>query len=231
MPENARELVVLQRTGLLPARSRAVAILQRLEIPGFSYRRFAASYVQRNSKKVDSEYFSMMEAEAEALLAHVPSQNMRVLDIGAGLAGVDLFLSKRLKLKKIILLDKSSVNRHVFYGFKRAGSFYNSLELAKELLVRNGVAPSRVVCMEAPDDGEIDLPRGSVDLVLSTLSWGFHYPVSFYLESVRQILSKNGVLIIDVRKNQGGLEALEAVFSLKVIGDSDRAVRVVASRS
>jgi hypothetical protein len=70
----------------------------------------------------------------------------------------------------------------------------------------------RVHCLEAPDDGNLDGVIRSVDLVISTISWGFHYPISLYVESVARIMSNGGVLLVDIRKGTDGLEELERQF-------------------
>ncbi len=101
--------------------------------------------------------------------------------------------------------------------FKDSGAFYNSLEIAQTTLVENGVPEDRISLIEASEDGRIDLEDESIDLVISTISWGFHYPVSTYLDSVHRILSENGSLIIDVRDDTGGAHELRSKFSLEKV--------------
>jgi hypothetical protein len=202
---------------------------------GFTYERFVSAYARQNPQKVDSDYFSLMEIEAQALAPYVTKDVRSVLAIGAGLGGVALALSKILPLEKIVLLDKTAEEASVFYGFEQRGAFYNSLELARQLLELNGVPAEKIFCLEAPADGNITLPwagagAGAVDLVISTISWGFHYPISLYLESVHRLLSKDGTLIVDVRRGTGGREALGSLFSVETISEWDRGERLLARK-
>jgi hypothetical protein len=155
-----------------------------------------------------------MRAEFDRRIAFIPRSVRSVLDIGCGLAGIDLHLYEYLRANdpNFYLLDRNHVEDRVWYSFEANGAFYNSLELAKLNLVRNGVPEDRVHCVEAPDDGNLDGVIRSVDLVISTISWGFHYPISTYLESVTGIISDGGVLLVDIRKGTDGLEQLERRF-------------------
>ena len=128
-------------------------------------------------------------------------------------------MDKLLSPSQIFLLDKTETEDKIWYMFESKGAFYNSLELAKETLELNGVLASKVKLIEAPEDGRIALPDKSVDLIISTISWGFHYPINIYIQSVFDIISDNGVLIIDVRKGSGGIAELEEWFDVMVINE------------
>ena len=236
MPDDARYYACLQRTGLLPARplAKVRGLWRAKDFFGFTYKRFVSAYARGNPQKVDSDYFELMEIEAKALAPYVTKSVRSVLDIGAGLGGVDLALRKIFALEKIVLLDKNAEEARVFYGFEERGAYYNSLDLARQMLELNGVPSEEIFCLEAPSDGNIVLPPEagkSVDLVISTISWGFHYPISLYLESVHRLLSKDGSLIVDVRKGTGGREALSSLFSVETIAESDRGERLLARKN
>lgn len=47
--------------------------------------------------------------------------------------------------------------------------------------------------------GVLGLP---LDLVISLVSWGFHFPVSTYLDQVHDLLREGGRLILDLRKRK-----------------------------
>ena len=58
---------------------------------------------------------------------------------------------------------------------------------------------------------------------------GFHYPIETYLEEVKKSLKPDGVLIIDVRKDSGGLEVLKKNFSVvEVIYERQKQQRILA---
>ena len=118
----------------------------------------------------------------------------------------------------------------ITYGFKARADFYNSLELTRHMLVRNGLPEASLTTIEARDDNGIDLPE-RVDLVVSLISWGFHYPVATYLERSHELLKPGGKLILDVRKDVGGLEEIDAVFgNAQVILQAAKWQRVLTVR-
>jgi len=57
-------------------------------------------------------------------------------------------------------------------------------------------------------------------LVISTLSWGFHYPISTYIKSVFNLLNDKGLLILDLRKGETSNEELRKLlenFNIEII--------------
>lgn len=219
---SARPFVLYQRTELLPPRTPPSAIeklLRKLNLAGDGYKKFVERHANTAGESIDVQYSEIMREKAEALIKHIPSNAASLLDIGCGIAALDYYLFRRLNNPDLFLLDRTQTEDQIFYMFKPSGAFYNSLELAEELLVKNGVPLGKISKMTAPDDGVIELADNSVDIVISTISWGFHYPVETYLESVRRIISDRGVLLIDVRKRTGGQESLETCFDCEVIED------------
>jgi SAM-dependent methyltransferase len=184
------------------------------------------------ARAIDAAYTADMQRETATLLPFLPEPCANVLDIGCGIAGIDVLLYRHLgdRLRTLHLLDKSAVARNIFYGFGAAGAFYNSLPLARRVLVANGVPADRIRLIEATDanDVPVDTP---LDLVISIISWGFHYPVATYLEQVHARLRPGGRLILDVRKDQGGEAALAARFArVETVCDLGRAVRLAATK-
>jgi len=81
------------------------------------------------------------------------------------------------------------------------------------------------------NDSLVPLRRGTVDLVVSLISWGFHYPVPVYLDQVRALLRPGGRVILDVRKETDGRAQLEARFpGVTTISETRKKERVVAER-
>lgn len=224
LPSEAREFVLFQRTRLLPKKKRnfLVRALSRWRKIDDNYEDFVRRYAVKEPELIDKNYFSVMQDTANKLLPFIPSTTSSILDVGCGIAGLDLFFYEKLNSPKLYLLDKTAVEQKVWYDFEREGAFYNSLELARQMLLLNGVSEELIECIDAPDDGVIEIPDRSIDLVVSTISWGFHYPVSTYVKSVAQILSKKGVLIIDIRKGVGGEDELEKFFNIEVVGESHK---------
>ena len=70
-----------------------------------------------------------------------------------------------------------------------------------------------------------------MELVISLISWGFHYPIQTYLDQVFALLAKGGTMIIDVRKQTEGLDMLGKRFAkVDVILEKSKYWRVLASK-
>ncbi len=198
------------------------------------YHRVVDLEARRDPKRIRQLYSADMRQELASFQSHLPEECASWLDIGCGIAGIDVLLHRHYQAQQqtpeIYLLDKSRVEDEVFYMYKAKGAFYNSLEEAKSTLVANGVEAARVHLLEANDRNEIPTD-GPLDLILSLISWGFHYPVSVYLDPVHRLLSERGVLILDVRKETDGLDLLRERFgSVEIITEAERHLRVAARK-
>ena len=152
-----------------------------------------------------------------------------ILDIGCGVAGIDVFLNEHYKNNSpdFYLLDKTEIEKKVFYGLKDKAAFYNSLPVAKKLLIENGVKEEKIHTQEVGEDNKIKFGK-KFDLVISLISWGFHYPVSTYLDQVYEMLNSGGTLIIDVRNVAGAEDLLINKFGNgKVIYERKKEKRFV----
>ncbi|HEX8962765.1 MAG TPA: hypothetical protein VF801_07155 [Rhodocyclaceae bacterium] len=172
-----------------------------------------------------------MHDEYLTIRDHLPPDPAAILDIGCGIAGIDVFLHRhygRPANLEFHLLDKSRVEEQVYYHFRDRAAFYNSLEHARRFLVDNGIPAERVFPHEVGDDGRIPGDR-QFDLVISLISWGFHYPVATYAEQVAQRLNPGGRLILDIRKNTDGMEVLARHLpNLRTLVDTPKFARVLA---
>ena len=196
LPQAARKLVLMQRTRLLPERpdfmnlksisTKMPLFVRRIieKIDNILYNNWVQSIAADKNNDVETRYFCNMEEYANKIALHFPSQVKSILDIGCGIAALDIFLDKLTSPENLFLLDKTWLENGVWYSFSSKGAFYNSLELAKETLILNGVDSSKVKIITAPDDGLIPLEPDSIDVIVSSASWGFHYPIKFYIESV-----------------------------------------------
>ena len=173
-----------------------------------------------------------MQAEYDRLRDHLPSHADSILDIGCGVAGIDVFLGRHYRFNpRIYLLDKTATDPVVYYGFESKGSVYNSLDVSRDMLIANGVAPGQIHTQEATDQNEILFPE-SFDIVISLISWGFHYPVLTYIETVHQKMKPGGVLIIDIRTGTGGEQDISRFFgTYETIYQSGKVTRILARKS
>ena len=85
--------------------------------------------------------------------------------------------------------------------------FYTSQFCASEIAMANGFTDRTWHWVNATVDNVRALD--TADIVMSYLSWGFHYPVSVYAEAVRHLIRRGGRLIITVRRNTKGEAALK----------------------
>jgi SAM-dependent methyltransferase len=175
-------------------------------------------------------YHDEMAREFAHMKPFLPETAAHVLDIGCGLAGIDHFVDRHYKGSATIhLLDKNGVSDQVYYLFHDQAAYYCSLEMARTFLVFNGVSADRVVLHDVAKKG---FPRRvQFDLMLSLISWGFHYPVSAYLKHVRRWLAPSGVVILDIRKGTGGeTELAKSIGPVSVIQEYPKRMRVAVRR-
>jgi SAM-dependent methyltransferase len=227
VPDEAVKFILLQRTGLQKFNFR---IFRKLGVPYYPHFCLWESKLRRDS--VVPDFTQSIMLDYEEIRAHLPAQASQILDIGCGVAGIDVALNQHYTSQppRFYLLDRSTVSSKVFYDFHAEAAYYNSLDAARAMLVNNGVAPPNVVCLEATEKNEIAGPVG-IDLVISLISWGFHYPVSVYLPEVARVLSPHGSIILDVRKDSPGLDDLRGRFGqVAIISEKPKFLRVLARR-
>ena len=232
IPNNAIKYILFQRTDYLRfPRTLFYRVLSRL-LPFPIYNQVVAIESRLGVSRVKALYENDMKNEYRAIKDFLPKTCSTVLDIGVGVAGIDVFINRHYLGQNVnfYLLDKSHVDKNAFYGFNPKGAFYNSLEVAKMMLTENGITDACVHLIEATDSNDIKV-NGRIDLAISLISWGFHYPVGTYLEKVHDILSEDGLVILDVLKGTKGIDELKRKFNkVNVIMETQSFCRVVAMR-
>jgi len=146
-------------------------------------------------ERIEERYYASVLSDYKSIRNELNSFET-VLDIGCGLAGIDYFLAKHNPAAKIYLLDATKKEKNIYYGYADRGCNYNDLTLALGFLKMNGIENDLMIYDIFE---EFEWPK--VDLVISLISWGFHYPVETYLDQVVKILNEGGLIIIDIRKN------------------------------
>lgn len=127
----------------------------------------------------------------------------RLADIGCGYAFFDLFAAQGLGCHLLLIDLENNDRRH--FGFAEEGSAYSSLNVARNILEGNGISASKITTLNPRDKSpETATP---VDLVVSFLSCGFHYPVDIYLPFIEKAVTPNGAAIFDLRKNTADEQA------------------------
>ncbi len=213
--------ILFQRTAYLKiTHSLPYRGLQKLS-PVSLYKPFVSMESVLRRKAIEDAYVADMTDEYENIKKHLPQKCNNVLDIGCGIGVINAFINNHYEHDPVFhLLDKSQVEDNIFYLFNDKGAFYNSLELARTTLVSNGIVEQNIVLCEANDKNEIPVQE-KMDLIISLISWGFHYPLSTYLNQAYDALTEEGTLILDVRKGEGAEDALRAKFmQCKVIDET-----------
>ena len=185
-----------------------------------------------SKSRIKALYEDDMRKEYLSIRDFLPENCSAILDIGCGVAGIDYFLYQHYDDNELqlYLLDKTHIEQNVYYMFEPKGAFYNSLDVAKAVLTDSGIAANSIHLKEATNNNDIKIER-KVDLVISLLSWGFHYPVETYLERVHGILTDDGVVILDVRKGTNGIDVLRNTFKqVDVVLESKKHYRVAVEK-
>jgi len=222
----AAPFILLQRTQLQSKQLRRALARVRLQyVPVGLY---LEGWLRRRS--IEEAYVREIESDFREIKAYLPQNVASIMDVGCGIAALDalLFQYYGRQVRIIHLVDRNQISKKIYFGFQHHAAFYNSLERAKKTLTANGVPEGRIRTIEAPADGRL---RGiaPLDLVISILSWGFHFPISTYLSSVCDRLAPAGRLIVDVRRDTDGFDSLAARFvNLSVISETHKAHRVCA---
>ena len=158
------------------------AHLKRLARIGFlrrflSYKALVAIEAVLAPGRIIREYDQVNRGGWEEIKPHLPQKAGRVLDIGCGLGGIDELVYghfSRFGPVELYLADRDHVSETVTYDFAPESAAYNSLALTQAFLVGRGVPPEAI---HTVDVDKADLPEEvSFDLILSFLSWGFHFP-------------------------------------------------------
>jgi len=133
----------------------------------------------------------------------------RIADIGCGYAFFDLFAARDYQAELVLIDIEENDERH--FGFEETGAAYTSLSVATKFLNANGIGPKRVTAVNPKTQNLAAVPP--VDLAISFLSCGFHYPASTYATFWKEGVAQDGHVILDVRgssfdEQMAGLNAL-----------------------
>ncbi len=175
-----------------------------------------------------SSYYADLAEDLKSFVIYLPKEATSCLDIGCGLGGIDVLLFRHWGPSvRLHLLDRSGKSDRLYYGFDNEAAHYNEPSLTEEFLRLNGIARNGFVLHDFDRTG---YPRDlHFDVVLSLLSWGFHYPVETYAASVADTLKQGGTLIIDVRNGTDGESTLKKYFrEINRVRTDHKSVRIVA---
>lgn len=199
--EKQSELIVLQRTGYN---------IDALNLDG-----------------IGKAYYNDMCLAFSDIEHFLPENCESVIDIGCGIGGIDVLISRAYGNCKFHMVDRDGMENEIYYGFRHVGAKYNLLSLTKDFMVDNGVSNENIMMYDV-DAGEFP-ENMTATVIMSLLSWGFHYPVSTYIDRVFSLMNDDSCLIMDIRKHSNGEAELQKYFkTVKSIKEYSKCNRVLA---
>lgn len=161
-----------------------------------------------DKKNIIKKFNYDIEKEFNSIIEFLPDKCESILDIGCGLAGISVQLHHYYDNPKLYLVDKNKISYKVRYGFSDEESYYNSFEILNEIMMLNDVTNYELI------DPENDFSIiKDVDIIISLLACGFHFPLYFYFGRIFQSISKNGIFVCDIRKGkEDQIKLLELYF-------------------
>jgi SAM-dependent methyltransferase len=165
-------------------------------------------FYDNHSRKRQEEW-----SRNENLGAYNIPENANVLDIGSGVGINSLILSFYAPSAKITLLDKNNGWKDVaglpqdyLNGYDEDGYvFYNDTNLTKEAMENSKIENVKFIVPE--DEWE------QYDLITSTWSYAWHYPLDIYWEKVLNYLKPGGMLMLDIWHDKDIQKISEAMKS------------------
>jgi len=223
MRRSTISLIVRQRADTCPSTflNRTLGMLEYKFTFLYRFGAFVRSLLY--GPEIEENFFAGLQREYNELVPYLPNvSSPAILDIGAGLGGIDIYLAGHYQNAALYLLDRSESNKTT-PGFSPSHGFYNSFDSAREVLTSKGVRKEQGHFL-TPEQLHT-LPQ-KVDIVLSLFSCGFHYPISTYQNVFEDCLEGGGTVILDIRKGTGQKEEAQKLGNIFVIRGDDTAERI-----
>lgn len=167
--------------------------------------------------KWQTAYEASLHDLFENIRPSLPDEVGSILDIGSGLGGIDLLLSRHYGGVDLTLLDGVDGIPHVHLH----NLPFSNAETAKDFHAKNGNPFVKCVWPAPP-------PAEHYDLVVSFAAYCFHIAPFEYLSALMNAIRPHTVMIFDVRKKKEFLAPLVAAFGKpQVIFDAPKFVRCV----
>ena len=147
-----------------------------------------------------SFYEKLSESEYSTMQSYIDSPS-KILELGCGLGRMSVYLNWKLDNDPLFILADSTWKKpikKVKYGWKpKEKVFYNNLNVTKDFCNLNGLENHQVFDLQK----ESLIKLSNIDLVISFMSVGFHYPIDNYLDTLLNITTKNCTMIFGIRKD------------------------------
>lgn len=166
-------------------------IIEPTHFEYLSIQRGEVSDARHDFEKWKLAYLGSLREIAESIWPMLPEKCERVLDMGSGLGGIDLLLSKRFKTATFDLLDGTDYKPHVY----NHNIPFSNEAVALDFHKKNG--NERVECVWPR------IPEGrTYDLILSFAAYCFHIHPINYFDQLRRAARPDTRIIFEVRRER-----------------------------
>lgn len=143
---------------------------------------------------IENVYNETLNDYIKIILKHLPPIKT-VVDIGGGIGGLAILLTKMYGCKVYILEKEGFEHNKRTGGYDSVDSFaaYNTRQITQAVWINSGLKKSDLNYINV--DEPFEYPE--CDLTVSTLSWGFHYPLKTYWD----LAFKNSKFIVTDCRN------------------------------
>jgi hypothetical protein len=166
------------------------------------------------SNNFGDDFYDGVVNQFDAIKLYLPESATNILDIGCGMGAINCLLNEHYDNKpNFHLLDKHGKSDDVVYGFDE-GSIYCDLNLTSAFLNRNGIPIEHI---NIYDGNKNEFPNVELDLIISTIAWGFHFPITEYFDKIKAQAKDGCIIITDVRERTRGIEFLSKLGELTIL--------------
>lgn len=161
-------------------------------LPYLHAQRGAISDIRGDGNQWLTAYVEMLESEFRSMESWLPKECDSILDVGGGMGGIDILLSRHYGGCHVTILDGVH-DRPIMT--KHAHTFAH-FDVAKQFLNDNGIEDVGWIDANAQPPAA----QRHFDLVVSLKSWCFHYPVEQYAKLAADATVEGSILMIDIRR-------------------------------
>ncbi len=191
-----------------------------MDLSGTKFEALANKQVSQ-TKSGDWAYWDRLsEAEYRAVESFIDATPRRVLDLGCGLGRAAVHFAKYIPSPPTRYYLADSNGTHEQWGWNPTPGFTNDMQLTWDFLDTYGVTDFKLIDL-AKDELPSGIDNTPVDLVISFLAVGFHYPLEQWLDTLySNILAPCGIMAVGIRRNTltpKDMEALHIRFANVIV--------------
>ncbi len=140
-------------------------------------------------------YNKLSESEYSSFKDYI-RKPQKILELGCGLGRMSVYLNKQLDYEpEFILADFDEISEDIRCGWNPGDVRYNKLGSTRKFCIDNNLKRFEIFNLAERDISEL----GGIDLVISVLAVGFHYPIEQYIDKLLDITIEDVVMIFGMR--------------------------------